>query len=96
MKRRSEELIIYQILDICSSSAGKTKIVYQANLNSKRVDFYLSNLIKNGLVAKETHGSKARYKTTYKGLQIKEKLHRLQNDMEELGTYLFNAEAKAT
>ena len=93
MKRRSEELIIFQILDICANGAGKTRIVYQANLNSQRVDYYLSNLIKNGLITSEARGSKVGYKITDKGMQLKEKLQRLQNEMEEMHNSLFDAEA---
>jgi predicted transcriptional regulator len=91
MKRRSEELIIFQILDICANGAGKTRIVYQANLNSQRVDYYLSNLKKNGLITREARGSKVEYKITDKGMQLKEKLQRLQNEMEEMHNSLFDA-----
>ena len=93
MKRRSEDLIISQILEICANGAGKTKIVYQANLNSLRVDYYLTNLIKNGLIAKESRGSRVEYRTTYKGMQLKEKFQRLQNEIEELHTFLFDVAA---
>jgi len=93
MKRRSEELIISQILDICIEGAGKTKIVYQANLNSLRVDYYLTNLIKNGLIAREPHGSRVEYRTTMKGMQLKEKFRQLQNELEELHTSLFDIPA---
>ncbi len=93
MKRRSEELIISQILEICAEGAGKTKIVYQANLNSLRVDYYLANLMKNDLIAKESHGSRVEYRTTFKGMQLKEKFRQLQNELEELHTSLFDIPA---
>lgn len=84
MKRRSEDLIISRILDICEVGAGKTRIVYQANLNSIRVNYYLDSLISKGLIVKIPQGSRAFYKTTPKGLVLREKFERLQNEMEEL------------
>ncbi len=84
MKRRSEELIVSEILGICEKSAGKTKIVYRANLNSLRVDHYLNTMINNGLITKISLGSRIFYKTTNKGLQLKEKVESLQRDIEEL------------
>lgn len=93
VKRRSEELIVAQILEICADGAGKTKIVYQANLNSLRVDYYLKCLIKNGLITKESHGSRVEYRTTYRGMQLREKFQRIQNEMEDLHTSLFDIAA---
>lgn len=93
MKRRSEDLIISRILDICEDGAGKTKIVYQANLNSMRVNYYLKNLISKGLISKIPQGSRAFYKTTVKGLVLREKFERLQSEIEELHDNLLETAA---
>ncbi len=86
IKRRSEEMIISEILEICEGGVGKTKIVYQANLNSQRVDHYLMSLVKNGLITRESRGSRVEYRTTQRGTEIKEKLQRLQTEIDELNT----------
>ncbi|OPY53903.1 MAG: hypothetical protein A4E48_00523 [Methanosaeta sp. PtaU1.Bin060] len=92
-KRRSEDVIVSQILGICTTGAGKTRILYQANLNSSRVNHFLEKLVKNGLVAETPRGARILYKTTHKGEELKERLDRLQNEMDELHTHLFKAEA---
>lgn len=93
IKRRSEDLIIFQILDICKEGVGKTRIVYQANLNSQRVDHYLEILVKNGLIDKVPLGSRAFYKTTHKGIILGEKFDRLRSEMEELHDILLDTTA---
>ena len=46
-KRRTNDLIVSQILKLCVPGASKTRVVYQANLNFLTVNPYLNNLIKN-------------------------------------------------
>ncbi len=92
-KRRSDDLVVSQILDICVAGAGKTRILYQANLNSSRVNHFLENLVKNGFIAEMPRGARTLYKTTSKGEELKEKLHRLQGEMDDLHANLFEAEA---
>ena len=48
--KRSRDVIISQILDICIKGASKTRIVYQANLNFRTINPYLDLLTKNGLI----------------------------------------------
>jgi predicted transcriptional regulator len=48
--KRSRDVIISQILDICVNGASKTRIVYQANLNFRTINPYLDLLTKNGLI----------------------------------------------
>lgn len=91
MKRRSEDLIMSQILGICEESARKTMIVQQANLNSQRVDRYLETLIGRGFITKTTIGSRVFYKTTNKGIELKKKFDRLQDEMESLYKTLSDA-----
>jgi predicted transcriptional regulator len=90
-ERRSVELIMSKILDICEGGAGKTKIVYQANLNSEKVDRYLERLISHGLVDKSTVGSRVIYKTTNKGTELKVKFERIHSEIRELRNFLFDA-----
>lgn len=92
-KRRSDDVIVSQILGICTTGAGKTRILYQANLNSSRVNHFLEKLVKNGFVIQTPRGARILYKTTPKGEELKEKLDRLQNEMEDLHSHLFKAEA---
>jgi predicted transcriptional regulator len=92
-KRRSDDVIISQILGICITGAGKTRILYQANLNSSRVNHFLERLVNNGFIEEMPRGARILYKTTLKGEELKEKLDRLQNEMDDLHSHLFKAEA---
>jgi predicted transcriptional regulator len=92
-RRRDDNLIASQILEICQIGAGKTKILYQANLNSSKVNQYLDNLIKNGFIAEIPAGNRVIYKTTAKGLELRKRLDQLQNEIRELHANLFKAEA---
>ena len=93
MKRRSNDLIISQILEICENGAGKTRIVYQANLNSIKVTQYLTNLIKSGLVAEIPQGSRVLFKTTFKGTEFRKRYEQLQSEMDELNSAIFEIPA---
>ena len=93
MKRRSNDLIISQILEICENGAGKTKIVYQANLNSIKVTQCLTNLIKSGLVVEIPQGSRVLFKTTFKGMEFRKRYEQLQSEMDELNSTIFEIPA---
>ena len=93
MKKRSDNLIISQILDICESGARKTRIVYQANLNSTTVNRYLECLIETGMIEQSNCGASHLFKTTVKGTELKDKLSRLQTEMDELRTAVLNVPA---
>jgi predicted transcriptional regulator len=84
MKKRSDEIIIAQILYICEEGALKTRVIYQANLNSSTVNRYLDWLIDKGMIIKSTKGSRAVFKTTYRGYELKDKINRLQTELGEL------------
>ena len=81
--KRSKDVIISQILDICAIGASKTKIVYQANLNFRTVNPYIELLSKNGLI-EAAHGQTVYYKTTPKGLDLKERLVQYRDIMINL------------
>jgi predicted transcriptional regulator len=92
-KKRDNNLIASQILEICQNGAGKTRILYQANLNSTKVNQYLDNLIKNGFIAEIPLGHRVIYQTTSSGQELKKRLDELQNEIEEIHANLFKAEA---
>ncbi len=93
LKKRDEDLIASQILDICQNEAGKTRILYQANLNSSTVNHYLDNMKKNGFIAEVVLGSRILYRTTQKGTELKMRIDRLRSEMDELHAHMFEAEA---
>ena len=61
--RRNDLDICADILSVAQAGAGKTKIVYQANLNFKIVKRYLKRLIDGGMLNPEQN----RFYTTEKG-----------------------------
>ena len=77
--KRSREMIIMQILGICSIGATKTRIVYQVNLNFKTVNPYIELLLKNGLIS-IMDGQNKIYKTTKKGTEWLESFKLIQNE----------------
>lgn len=81
-KRRSNDVIVSQILKICIHGASKTRIVYQANMNFMTVGPYLDNLIKSGCIESIPEGSRIIYRTTPKGMDLKERLERFQSDID--------------
>jgi predicted transcriptional regulator len=78
--KRSRQVIISQILEICINGASKTKIVYQANLNFRTINPYLELLIKNDLI--RVNGERViLYETTPKGLRLLEDIKRIYNKL---------------
>ncbi len=81
--KRSKDMIISQILDICAEGASKTRIVYQANLNFRTVNPYIELLMKNGLL--ETSGGPAvTYRTTKKGMKMLKDFRSIHNELPDL------------
>lgn len=67
-ERRSNVELMVDILKIASSAAGKTEIVYKANLNFKQAQKYLVFLVRKGLLDNEVSlRERKRYRTTEKG-----------------------------
>jgi len=81
--KRSKDMIISQILDICAAGASKTKIVYQANLNFRTVNPYIDLLSKNDLI-EVINGSITIYKTTGKGIKMLKEFRNIQEELPEL------------
>jgi predicted transcriptional regulator len=65
--KRTRDMIISQILDVCTSGANKTRIVYQANLNFRTVNPYLELLTNNGMIDTKTDSKPVVYETTTRG-----------------------------
>ncbi len=75
--KRGQNEIIRAILELCQGEgAVKTKIVYQVNLNFKRVKPYLASLV-NGELLEVLDGPQVIYRTTEKGKQTLEKLREI-------------------
>jgi predicted transcriptional regulator len=82
--KRSREMIISQILDVCANGAHKTKIVYQANLNFRTISPYLDLLIRNGLLDSEGDPDEGRlvtYRTTTKGRNLLNDLREIHDEL---------------
>jgi len=78
--KRSREEILAQILNTCQEGASKTRVVYQANLNFKTVNFYLETLIGNNLIEVRT-GKNVLYETTQKGANLLESINRINENL---------------
>jgi predicted transcriptional regulator len=83
-RKRTNDLIASQILKVCVNGASKTRIVYQANLNSLSAKPYLDKLINNGFMEVVPDGSRVVYKTTMKGLELNEKFKEFNSEIDKL------------
>lgn len=77
---RNREEIVVEILDICTTGAGITRIVYQANLTFRTVKPYLDLLIKNHLIEVKT-GKPILYQTTAKGVKLIEAINQIDKSL---------------
>ena len=68
--RRSPEQITENILENCKEPTGKTKIVYQCNLNFHTVNIYLQRLINASLLKSSGSADHLSYRTTAKGIEV--------------------------
>ena len=83
MEKRSRDVIISKILDICREGAHKTKIVYQANLNFRTVNPYIDLLTKNGLIDAKTDSNLVVYETTTRGLKLLDNFKQVHNELSQ-------------
>ena len=83
-KRRTNDIIASEILKLCINGASKTRIVYQANLNSNSAKPYIEQLINNGLMEVTTKGCKVVYKTTPKGAELVRVFSQFHSEMDKL------------
>ena len=77
--KRSRDMIISHILDICANGASKTRIVYQANLNFRTVLPYIELLTSNGMIDANKENMQVRYKTTDRGLELLDNYRQVQD-----------------
>lgn len=82
--RRNLNLVTAQILEICTDGANKTRVIYQANLNSTIGTKYLDDLTKKGLIEAIPDGYRFIYKTTSRGQELREKLGQYNSIMDHL------------
>jgi len=88
-RRRSSDVIISQILEVCAKGASKTRIVYQSNLNFSTVNPYLDLLISRGLL-ETVSGPRTIYKTTKDGIELMRRFKHYQDEISKLRTYIEN------
>ena len=82
-QRRSNIEIIAEMLKIGENGAGKTKIMYNANLSYTQIEKYLGFLISQGFIDKMEMGNPSvTYRVTENGLKLLESINSL---MEMLG-----------
>jgi len=78
--KRSRDVIISQILDICVKGASKTRIVYQVNLNFRTINPYLDLLTKNGLIDVKKEQTIV-YETTARGLDLLDNFKQIHSEL---------------
>ena len=82
-RRRSNIEIIAEMLKIGENGAGKTKIMYNANLSYSQIQKYLGYLISQGFVDKLQLGNPSvTYRVTQSGLRL---LNSISSVIEMLG-----------
>jgi predicted transcriptional regulator len=72
-ERRGRLEITAEVLSVAGNGAGKTEIVYKANLNFKRLKRYLDDLEEKGLL----ENSGPFYKTTERGREFLRDYHQM-------------------
>ena len=79
--RRSETVILAEILRVALEKSGITRVMYSANLNHRAAGKYLNELQKKGLIETVDQSLRKKYQTTPRG---KEVLDRLEETMQLL------------
>ncbi len=82
-QRRSNIEIIADMLKVGENGAGKTEIMYSANMSYAQIQKYLGFLMSQGFISKVEVGNPVvTYQVTGKGLKL---LRSINNIMEMLG-----------
>ncbi|VVB64723.1 Winged helix-turn-helix [uncultured archaeon] len=89
-RKRSSEMIMECILEVCVDGASKTKIVYKSNLNSTTVNPYIDTLVENCLL-ELVQGQHAIYKTTIKGIDFMRGLKQHNDELLKLSSFIARA-----
>ncbi|VVB62716.1 Winged helix-turn-helix [uncultured archaeon] len=77
--KRSRDMIMSKILNVCIGGACKTKIVYQANLNFRTVGPYLELLTTRRNINATTKSNLVVYETTARWLDLLNNFKQIQN-----------------
>jgi predicted transcriptional regulator len=88
-RKRSSEMIMQNILEVCSSGASKTKIVYRSNLNFNTVNSYMNQLMNSGLLD-VIQGEPITYMTTKKGSEFMRCLKQHHEEISKMTSLLVN------
>ena len=82
-RRRSNIEIIAEMLKVGENGAGKTRIMYNANMSYRQIQKYLGFLMSEGFIDKVEVGNPAvTYKVTDRGLKL---LNSINSIIEMLG-----------
>ena len=82
-RRRSNIEIIADILRVGESGAGKTEIMYSANMSYSQIQKYLDYLVNQGFVGKVNMGnSMVAYRVTDKGFKLLQAIDNLMGILE--------------
>lgn len=78
-RRRSDIEIIAEMLKVGEDGAGKTRIMYGANMSYRQIQKYLGYLVGQGFVDKMAIGNPSvNYRITDKGLKLMNLINSLQ------------------
>ena len=83
LMKRSRDMIMSKILNVCIDGACKTKIVYQANLNFRTVGPYIKLLTSRGMINATTKSNLVVYETTARGLWLLNNFKQIQNGLSQ-------------
>jgi len=77
--RRSRAEVIIDILNAAKEESGKTRIMYDANMNLASFNKYLRKLTKAGLIVRiEGSHDKVVYRTTERGINLLQLLEKVE------------------
>ncbi len=80
-QRRSDIEIMADMLKVGENGAGKTKIMYNANMSYGQIQKYLAYLVSQGFIAKMEMGNPS---VTYQVTDSGQKLLKLINSIKEM------------
>ncbi len=82
-KRRSNIQIIADMLRVGENGAGKTEIMYTANMSYSQIQKYLDYLVKQGFISKVSmDNTMVAYQVTDNGLKLLKAIDTLMNMLE--------------
>ena len=89
-RKRSGEMIVERILEVCAHGASKTRIIYKSNLNSTTVKHYLDLLIDSDLIEVD-QPERPVSKTTKAGFEFMKNLKGHNDELLRLSSLLARA-----